>query len=144
MEKYISNSYEDTVNYAKEFAKKLKPGGIVAYLGGLGAGKTAFTTGLAIGLGIQCDVTSPTFSICNEYIYNSKILRHYDMYRISNWDDLYSTGYFDNLNTNAYTAIEWAENIYETIPDGSYIVEISIISESKREIKTYMKGESIC
>ncbi len=144
MEIYISKDRDDTVEFAARFALTLKKGDIIAFFGNLGAGKTAFTSGLAKGLGINCDVTSPTFSICNEYTDNEKTLRHYDMYRISTWDDLYSTAFFDNLNTDAYTAIEWAENIFETLPDETYIVDISVISENEREIKIYRKGEMKC
>lgn len=144
METYISKNYDETVQYASKFAKRLKKGDIVAFFGNLGAGKTAFTSGLAKGLGINCDITSPTFSICNEYIDNGKMLRHYDMYRISTWDDLYSTGFYDNLNTDVYTAIEWSENIFETLPDETYIVDISVISENERKIKIYKKGEMKC
>lgn len=141
MEIYISHSYNDTVLYAREFAKKLSKGTVIGYLGDLGAGKTAFTSGLAKGLGISSDVSSPTFAICNEYRGEGKTLYHFDMYRIDGWDDLYSTGFFDYLESDAYIAAEWSENIYGALPEDAYIVEINKLSDNEREIKIYKKGE---
>lgn len=143
MEKYISHSYNDTVLFAQKFAKKLPKGTVIGYLGDLGAGKTAFTSGIVKGLGINSDVSSPTFAICNEYRGEGKVLYHFDMYRIDGWDDLYSTGFFDYLESGAYIAAEWSENIYGALPDDAYIVEINKLSENEREIKIYKKGEKI-
>ena len=111
MERIITHNYNETVAFAEEFAKTLKKGTVIAYLGDLGAGKTAFTSGLVKGLGIKCDVSSPTFAICNEYHSDGKTLYHFDMYRVDGWDDLYSTAFFDYLETDAYIAVEWSENI---------------------------------
>lgn len=142
MERFISNSYEETVEFASEFAKRLKKGSVVAFLGGLGMGKTAFTTGLAKGLGIDVDVSSPTFALVNEYRSDNAVLCHFDMYRVSSWDDLYSTGYFDYLDSGAYLAIEWSENIYNALENDAVIVEITKLSENSREFKIYTKEES--
>lgn len=142
MERFISNSYEETVELASEFAKRLKKGSVVAFLGGLGMGKTAFTTGLAKGLGIDADVSSPTFALVNEYRSDNAVLCHFDMYRVSSWDDLYSTGYFDYLDSGAYLAIEWSENIYNALENDAVIVEITKLSENSREFKIYTKEES--
>ena len=141
MEKYITKSYLETVALAERIAKNLPEGTVIGYLGDLGAGKTAFTTGLVKGLGIEADVSSPTFAICNEYKGNDKILYHFDMYRIDGWDDLYSTGFFDYLETEAYIAAEWSENIFGTLPDDAVIVDISKISDNEREFKICKKGE---
>ena len=141
MREYISNSYEETLSIAESFAKELEKGSTVAYLGGLGMGKTAFTTGLAKGLGIDADVSSPTFAICNTYIGAENTLCHFDMYRVDGWDDLYSMGFFDFLDTDAYLAIEWSENVYGALPEDSYIVEIEKLSENGRKIKIYRKYE---
>lgn len=143
MEKFISESYNDTVNFAMNFAKTLPKGTVVAFLGDLGAGKTAFTTGFAKGLGISQDVSSPTFAICNEYSGNGKVLYHFDMYRVDGWDDLYSTGFFDYLDTDAYICVEWSENIFGALPDTSIVVEINKLSDNKREIKICNKEEYI-
>ncbi|MDE5605607.1 MAG: tRNA (adenosine(37)-N6)-threonylcarbamoyltransferase complex ATPase subunit type 1 TsaE [Eubacterium sp.] len=141
MEKYITKSYSETVALAEKLAKDMPLGTVIGYLGDLGAGKTAFTTGLAKGLGIDADVSSPTFAICNEYKGNGKTLYHFDMYRIDGWDDLYSTGFFDYLETDAYIAAEWSENIYGALPDDAVIVDISKISDTEREFKICKKGE---
>ena len=141
MEKYITKSYLETVALAERIAKNLPEGTVIGYLGDLGAGKTAFTTGLVKGLGIEADVSSPTFAICNEYKGSDKILYHFDMYRIDGWDDLYSTGFFDYLETEAYIAAEWSENIFGALPDDAVIVDISKISDNEREFKICKKGE---
>ena len=141
MEKYRTKSYDETVALAEKIAKDLPKGTVIGFLGDLGAGKTAFTTGLAKGLGIDADVSSPTFAICNEYKGNGKTLYHFDMYRIDGWDDLYSTGFFDYLETDSYIAAEWSENIYGALPDDAVIVEISKISDTEREFKICIKGE---
>ena len=143
MDTYTTNSYEETVELANEFAKTLPKGSVIAYLGGLGMGKTAFTTGVARGLGIDCDVSSPTFAICNTYIGDENTLYHFDMYRVDGWDDLYSTGFFDFLETDGYMAVEWSENIYGALPEDCYIVEIERLSETQRIIKIYRKNEDI-
>lgn len=142
MKVFTTNSYEETVNLAAELAKKLPSGAVIGYLGDLGAGKTAFTTGLVKGLGIDADVSSPTFAICNEYRGNGKTLYHFDMYRIDGWDDLYSTGYFDYLDSGAYIVAEWSENIYGALPDDAIIIEIVKLSDYGRQFNIYTKGEN--
>lgn len=141
MKEYITNSYEETVELGKKTAQELPQGSVIAFIGGLGMGKTAFTTGLALGLGIDADVSSPTFAICNTYVGSENTLYHYDMYRVDGWDDLYSTGFFDFLETDAYIAVEWSENIYGALPDDSTIVEISKLSDNTRQFKIYKKFE---
>lgn len=141
MRKYKTNSYEETVALGERIAKELPKGSVIAFLGGMGMGKTAFTTGLARGLSIDADVSSPTFTICNTYMGNANTLYHFDMYRVDGWDDLYSTGFFDFLGTDAYIAVEWSENIYGALPDDSVIVEITKTDENTREFKIYRKAE---
>lgn len=143
MRTYISKSYEETLKIAEVFAKNLTSGAVIAYLGDLGAGKTAFTTGIVKGLGIECDVSSPTFAICNEYRGNGKTLYHFDMYRVDGWDDLYSTGFFDYLDTGAYICAEWSENIFGALPSDSIIVEINKLGDNERQIKIYSKEEML-
>ena len=142
MQTFITKSYEEMVAAAAEFAKTLPAGAVIGYLGDLGAGKTAFTAGIVKGLGIEADVSSPTFAICNEYRSDGKVLYHFDMYRIDSWDDLYSTGYFDYLDSGAYIAAEWSENIYGALPDDALIVEISKLGDFERAFKIYKKGEN--
>ena len=141
MNKYITNSYEETVSLGKAIAVGLPKGSVIAFIGGLGMGKTAFTTGIAQGLSIDADVSSPTFAICNTYIGSENTLYHFDMYRVNGWDDLYSTGFFDFLETDAYMAVEWSENIYTALPDDSIIVEIEKLDDNKRQFKIYKKSE---
>lgn len=141
MQKYVTKSYDETVSFAKKFAEKLPKGTVIAFLGDLGAGKTAFTQGLAKGLGIIDDVTSPTFAICNQYIGDNAVLYHFDMYRVDSWDDLYSTAFFDYLDTDAYIAVEWSENVYGALPDDAVVVDIKKLSENEREITIYRKSE---
>lgn len=136
-----SSSRQETVDFAEKFAKSLPKGAVVAFLGDLGAGKTAFVSGLAKGLSIDCDVSSPTFAICNQYIGKDNSLYHYDMYRVDGWDDLYSTGFFDCLDSGAYIAVEWSENIYGALPDDAFIVDIKKISDNEREFRICKKGE---
>ena len=141
MKEYITNSYEETIALGKNIAKELEKGSVVAFIGGLGMGKTAFTTGLAAGLDIDADVCSPTFAICNTYIGSANTLHHFDMYRVDGYDDLYSTGFFDYLETDAYIAIEWSENVYGALPDDALIIEISKLDDNKRRFKVYRKFE---
>lgn len=141
MKEYSTFSYEETVALGRQLADGLPKGTVVAFVGGLGMGKTAFTTGLAKGLGIDADVSSPTFAICNTYIGAANTLYHFDMYRVDGWEDLYSTGFFDFLETDAYMAVEWSENIYGALPDDALIVEITKQGEDARHFKVYRKSE---
>lgn len=115
---FQSHSVTDTVELGKKLGEKLKKGDVVAYFGPMGMGKTAFTHGLATGLGIDDrNVSSPTFALVHEYRGEKNTLYHFDMYRISGWDDLYSTGFFDYLDANEILAVEWSENIENALPD---------------------------
>ncbi len=116
MNEFLSKSVEDTEKFAEEFSKSLTGNEIIAMYGDLGAGKTSFTRGLAKGLEVEQTVTSPTFAIVNEYSGNYP-LYHFDMYRIENWDDLESIGFFDYINTGIII-IEWSENIEGALPSG--------------------------
>lgn len=137
MKEYISKSPLETLNIAKDIASKLKKGDVIAYRGNLGAGKTTFTRGLAEGLNIKTDVSSPTFSLVHEYRGDSVTLFHFDMYRIDNMDDLYSTGFFDYLDLNQIIAIEWSENIEEYLDFDIITINIDAIDESTRKITVY-------
>ena len=106
---YKSHSYEDTIKIGEKLGKNLKGTEIIALFGGLGMGKTALTTGIAKSLGAENCVSSPTFALVNEY-HGRVNIYHFDMYRISTWDDLYSIGFFDYLD-NGVLVIEWSENI---------------------------------
>ena len=134
MKKYISDSPEKTEELGRLLAEKLKGGEVIAYRGGLAMGKTCFTRGVAEGLGFKGAVTSPTFALINEYIGGRLPLYHFDMYRVSGWDDLYSTGFFDYIETGGVIAAEWSENIEGALPDSTVTVSFRRIDDNTREI----------
>ena len=123
-EEFLSNSEKETEKIASDFAKKLNGGEVIAYTGNLGAGKTCFTRGLACGLGFKGDVSSPTFALVNEYRGGRLDLFHFDMYRISGFEDLYSTGFFDYLSENGVIAVEWSENISGILDGNTVFIDI--------------------
>ena len=135
MEKYISQSVRDTENIAFEFAKRLNTNDTVLYTGEMGAGKTYFTKGIARYLEVVEEVTSPTFALVNEY-YGVEKLFHFDLYRISSFDDLYAIGFFDYFDRNGILCIEWSENIsFEMdLPASVYCVSITKTGDTSREI----------
>lgn len=128
----MSKSPQETEQIAEKLAQTLSGTEVIAMFGGLGAGKTAFTRGLARGLGIDDGVSSPTFALVNEYEGKFTVY-HFDMYRVSTWDDLYSTGFFDYID-NGVMIIEWSENIEEFLPKNHITITINHISENEREI----------
>lgn len=120
---YISNSVSDTEKLAARLAEKLHGGEVIAFTGSMGMGKTAFTRGLVLALGGGDVVSSPTFALVNEYETRLTV-QHFDMYRVSGWDDLYSTGFFDYLDTDNVLVIEWSENIDGALPDHTIRIDI--------------------
>ena len=132
MQKYISKSALETEQIAENLSKTLKGNEIIAMFGGLGAGKTAFTRGLARGLGVNDGVSSPTFALVHEYE-GKFLIYHFDMYRINTYDDLYTTGFFDYADTGVMI-IEWSENIEGFLPEDCITVTITHLSENEREI----------
>lgn len=131
--KYKTLSAEDTVALGRKIGSQLRGGDIIAYRGGLGAGKTTMTRGIADGMGLRDEVSSPTFALVNEYLGKIKLC-HFDMYRIQGALDLESTGFFDYLSDDCVIAVEWSENIADELPDGCITIEIDRISEDEREI----------
>lgn len=120
---YISSSVADTEKLAARLAEKLHGGEVIAFTGSMGMGKTAFTRGLVLALGGGDVVSSPTFALVNEYETRLTV-QHFDMYRVSGWDDLYSTGFFDYLDTDNVLVIEWSENIDGALPDNTIRIDI--------------------
>ena len=120
---FVVRSPEETRALAERLAAGLTGGVVFAFPGGLGAAKTAFTGGLAIGLGAGDVASSPTFAIVNEYPGQIN-LAHFDMYRIESWEDLESTGFFDYLNGDWVVAVEWSENIEAALPEQVIKVDI--------------------
>lgn len=132
--KKISLSPKQTIEFAKKIGSKLHKGDIIAYKGGLGAGKTTFTRGIVMGLGMEDDVTSPTFALVNEYSGGNILVYHFDMYRITNEDALESTGFYDYPLDQSVFIIEWAENILELLPQNIISITINYINDNSREI----------
>ncbi len=112
----------------------LPKGSVVALFGDLGAGKTAFTSGFVKGRGINAHVSSPTFALVNEYSSEGETVYHFDMYRITSWDDLYSTGFSDYLDAGQTLIIEWSENIENALPDDCVRVNIIKTAEETHRI----------
>ncbi len=134
MLKIVTHSPEETIETAKKVGALLKGGDVIAYIGGLGAGKTTFTRGLAVGMGLPDEVISPTFSLVNEYR-GKTTLYHFDMYRIMNSDELETTGFYDYMSDDNVLAIEWSENISDALPDNTIYIKLTRIDDSTREIE---------
>ena len=130
---FITNSPEETEFLGEKLAKTLNPGTILAYRGDLGAGKTAFTRGLARGLDCREQVTSPTYTIVNEYLGGRLPLFHFDMYRLRSADDLFDIGWDDYLERGGICAVEWSENVWEAMED-PIVVTIEKTGENSRRI----------
>ena len=130
---YITNSPEETEKVGSALARLLQPGTVIAYRGDLGAGKTAFTRGLALGLGCREIVTSPTYTIVNEYLGGRLPLFHFDMYRLSSSDDLFDIGWEDYLDRGGICAVEWSENVEDAMED-AVTVTIDKLGENSRRI----------
>lgn len=121
---YLSHSVSETEEIGALLAAKLHRGSVVAYRGGLGMGKTAFTRGLAKGLGCRGRVTSPTFTIVNEYSGKTPLF-HFDMYRLDDSDALFDIGWEDYLERGGVCAVEWSENVADALPDDTVYVTIA-------------------
>ena len=130
---YITNAPAETEAVGAALAKVLPAGTILAYRGDLGAGKTAFTRGLARGLGCKDLVTSPTYTIVNEYLGGRLPLFHFDMYRLASSDDLWDIGWEDYLERGGICAVEWSENVEDAMED-AVSVTIEKLGEDSRRI----------
>ncbi len=126
---YLSHSVEETEQFGAQLAATLAPGTVLAYTGGLGMGKTAFTRGLARGLGFLGRVTSPTFTLVNEYEGRMPLF-HFDLYRINSSDELFDLGWDDYLDRGGVCAVEWSERIADALPPDTLYVDISRSGEN--------------
>ena len=117
MMQITTHSADETQALGQKLASRLAPGDVIAYFGDLGAGKTAFTRGLAQGLGITDPVTSPNYTIVNEYLSGRIPLFHFDMYRLSSSDELFDIGWEDYLSRGGVCAVEWSENVEDALQD---------------------------
>ena len=130
---FITYSPQQTEAVGMALAQQLQPGTVLAYKGDLGAGKTAFTRGLAKGLGSADPVTSPTYTIVNEYLSGRLPLFHFDMYRLASADDLWDIGWEDYLERGGVCAVEWSENVEEAM-EGAICICIEKLGEDTRRI----------
>ncbi|MCR4647960.1 MAG: tRNA (adenosine(37)-N6)-threonylcarbamoyltransferase complex ATPase subunit type 1 TsaE [Lachnospiraceae bacterium] len=122
---YEVNSPEETLELGIQFAKEAKGGTVIALIGDLGVGKTVFTKGIARGLGIEENVSSPTFTILESYYDGRMPLHHFDVYRIGDVEEMEEVGFDDCICSDGITIIEWAGIIEEIIPEGTYVVNIT-------------------
>ncbi|WBY64772.1 MAG: tRNA threonylcarbamoyladenosine biosynthesis protein TsaE [Thermocaproicibacter melissae] len=123
MYELITKSPAETEAFGKKLGELLGPGSVVALFGEMGVGKTALTRGIAAGLGIPEGVSSPTFALVHQYDGRLPVY-HFDMYRVETWDDLYSTGFFDYLDSGGVIIIEWSENIENAIPENAIRIHL--------------------
>lgn len=127
----ITHSKEETVKFAEEYGKTLKKGDVVLLKGEMGAGKTVFTKGVALSLGIKAEVTSPTYAYLNDY--DGKLF-HYDCYRLSCGEDAEALGLTEYFYSDGICVIEWSENIADVLPENAKVVKIEKIDENTRKI----------
>ena len=139
---YITHSPAETEELGCRLGRTLGPGAVVAYFGGLGMGKTAFTRGLARGLGFTEAVTSPTYTIVNEYLGGRLPLFHFDMYRLSSADDLFDIGWEDYLDRGGVCAVEWSERVDDAMPADTLWVDIARGTGESDRIITISGGEA--
>ena len=138
---FITNSPAETEAVGAKLAGILIAGAVIAYKGDLGAGKTAFTRGLARGLGAKESVTSPTYTIVNEYLSGRLPLFHFDMYRLRSADELFDIGWEDYLDRGGVCAVEWSENVADALED-PITVTIEKLGEDSRRIT--ITGGTVC
>lgn len=125
---FLSHSAQETESIGEALAKELRPGDVLAFTGSLGMGKTAFTRGLARGLGCRGRVTSPTFTIVNEYEGKTPLF-HFDMYRLGSSDELFDIGWDDYLVRGGVCAVEWSERVSDALPGDTIFVDIARTGE---------------
>lgn len=140
MKEYFSYSEADTMKIAQEICSNIPRGTVVAFSGGMGMGKTAFVRGAIKAFGNESFVSSPTFSLVHEYSGDPAIY-HFDMYRVQDLDDLYSTGFFDYLDNDSILFIEWSENITDALPENTVYVDIKLGDEAEHRIITVRGGD---
>ena len=141
MAEFISHSQLETEEVGRKLAEKLPGGSVVAMYGDLGAGKTAFVRGMAKGMGLSCRVSSPTFTIVNEYLGERELI-HFDMYRLSSADELFDIGWEDYLNRGAVCAVEWSENVQDAFFGDEVVVRIEKLNDTDRKIT--IEGAELC
>ena len=141
-QRFITNTPEETEALGARLARALEPGAVVAFTGDLGAGKTAFVRGLARGLGVQDRVTSPTFTVVNEYEGGRLPLFHFDLYRLGSADELFDIGWEDYLARGGVCAVEWSERMEELLEPGTIRVDLRRGEDESRRVIT-VEGVSL-
>ena len=131
---FLTYSPAETEAVGAALGRIVPAGTVIAYRGDLGAGKTAFTRGLARGLGVTERVTSPTYTIVNEYLGGRMPLFHFDMYRLGSEDELFDIGWDDYLERGGVCAVEWSENVWGAM-ENAIVITITRLSEETRKIE---------
>lgn len=131
---FYADSVEKTESYGKLLAKELHSGSVVALFGDMGMGKTAMVRGIAQGLGVESEVSSPTFALVHDYGGDPPLV-HFDMYRITDWNDLYTTGFFEYVDDGAILVIEWSENVENALPDDAIRIRMTLVDDHTRRIE---------
>ena len=134
MATFTSNSVEETIDFARQWAQHIRPDEVVALLGGLGAGKTHFVKGLLRGLGSAEDATSPTFTLIHEYRSGRLPVFHLDFYRLTQPSELEEIGFEEYLKEGGITVIEWADRFPEVLPERTRRLHFEVLDESRRLI----------
>jgi len=137
----VTNNENETVLEGKKLGRTLRPGAVVALYGELGAGKTAFTRGIAAGLGIGMNVSSPTFTIVNEYTGDVPLF-HFDMYRLESENELFDIGWYDYLERGGICVVEWSEKVPGAFTPDTIVVKIENLGDNCRSIE--IKRNQLC
>lgn len=141
MAEFISRNENETEALGERLAKSIPGGAVIAMYGDLGAGKTAFVRGMARGMNLDCRVSSPTFTIVNEYLGERELI-HFDMYRLGSADELFDIGWEDYIARGAVCAVEWSENVEDAFYGDEIVVTIRKLSDNEREIT--IEGVDLC
>ena len=141
MTEFITNSELETEQLGERLAKTVSGGAVIAMYGDLGAGKTAFVRGMARGMGLTCRVSSPTFTIVNEYLGERELI-HFDMYRLSGAEELFDIGWEDYISRGAVCVVEWSENVQDAFFGDEIKVTIDKLSDTGRRIR--IEGVELC
>ena len=141
MAEFFSNNEIETEALGERLARSIPGGAVIAMYGDLGAGKTAFVRGMARGLNLDCRVSSPTFTIVNEYLGERELI-HFDMYRLSSGDELFDIGWEDYINRGAVCAVEWSENVEDAFYGDEIKLSIEKLSDTERKIT--IEGVELC
>ena len=141
--RFLTHSASQTERVGSGLAAQLRAGDVIAFYGGLGAGKTAFTRGLAAGLGVTDAVTSPTYTIVNEYLSGRLPLFHFDMYRLSSSEELFDIGWEDYLARGGVCAVEWSENVEEALTGAIRVTIETLADDPDARVITITGGETL-